>query len=128
MRATISKEIHFSASHFLVGLADDHPCSRVHGHNYIARIELSGQVDEIGFVVDYRRLDRIKAIIDEQWDHRHLNDVVSVNPTAENLANALSGIVLVELATMPDVWSRLSRIAVAVSETPKTWATVEVLP
>src|SRR5215468_9371730 len=32
---TISKFFEFSAAHHLTGLPDDHPCSRVHGHNYV---------------------------------------------------------------------------------------------
>lgn len=72
----IAKEYHFSASHQLEGLPDDHPCSRLHGHNYIVEVELqTTKLNEHGFVRDYRELDELKQYIDEQVDHRHLNDV-----------------------------------------------------
>ena len=39
----ITKEFHFSASHQLKDLPDDHPCARMHGHNYVVVIELAGE-------------------------------------------------------------------------------------
>lgn len=118
MTATISKEFAFSASHVLKGLPTDHPCSRLHGHNYIVKVELSGPVNDVGFVIDYRELGFVKAYLDDELDHRHLNDVLPFNPTAENMARWLCEN-LVE-STLPI--GRL-RVAVSVSETPKTWAT-----
>lgn len=84
---TIRKEFHFSASHCLGGLPEGHPCSNIHGHNYIVTVELSSaKLDPTGFVVDYRRLDPIKKYIDDVLDHKHLNDILECNPTAENIA------------------------------------------
>jgi 6-pyruvoyl-tetrahydropterin synthase len=40
MTYTISKEFAFSAAHHLNGLPPSHPCSRVHGHNYVVRVVL----------------------------------------------------------------------------------------
>jgi 6-pyruvoyltetrahydropterin/6-carboxytetrahydropterin synthase len=77
----------------LDGLPDDHPCSRVHGHNYIAKLFFdANQLDSVGFVVDFRALDPFKKYIDGTFDHRHLNDVVPFNPTSEKLAEHLFGI------------------------------------
>lgn len=116
---TISKEIHFSASHQLTGLPQDHPCSRLHGHNYIYRIELTAPtVNTTGFVLDYRALEPIKKWVDDTLDHHHLNDIFDVNPTAENQARYMVGLVH-ELVELPSH----TRVAVSVSETPKTWAT-----
>lgn len=113
----ISKEFHFSASHQLGGLPEDHPCSRLHGHNYIVRLHLAAdEPDEVGFVMDYRRLDLFKAYLDNEFDHRHLNDVMGVNPTAEHMAFHFYHYAQDELGVVP-------LVAVAVSETPKTWAT-----
>ncbi|MGL6022076.1 MAG: 6-pyruvoyl trahydropterin synthase family protein, partial [Chitinophagaceae bacterium] len=84
---TISKEFHFSASHQLTGLYKEHPCARLHGHNYKAIFYFSQtQLDKIGFVIDYRTLDTIKQYIDNELDHQHLNDVFSFNPTSEHIA------------------------------------------
>jgi 6-pyruvoyltetrahydropterin/6-carboxytetrahydropterin synthase len=84
---TISKEFRFEAAHLLRGLPENHPCSNLHGHSYIVIFELSSVIlNEVGFVVDYRKLDTIKKYIDEIVDHQYLNQVFLFNPTAENLA------------------------------------------
>jgi 6-pyruvoyltetrahydropterin/6-carboxytetrahydropterin synthase len=83
----VSKRFGFSASHVLHGLGDDHPCSRMHGHNY--EIEVIAEADELdgrGFVVDFRELDDVKRWIDVTLDHRHLNDVMEGQPSAEAVA------------------------------------------
>lgn len=121
MIATISKEFHFSASHQLLGLEPEHPCSRLHGHNYIVKVELEGPVDQVGFVVDYNVLRGFGHWLDTQLDHRHLNDVFTDNPTAEHLARELIGQLRKVLAPLH---LRLLNVGIAVSETPKTWATV----
>lgn len=113
---TIEKEFSFSASHRLDGLPDDHPCSRLHGHNYVIRVRLeSDKLNEIGFVRDYRELDDVKKWIDDNFDHQDLNEYFigsGTNPTAENLAEHLFD----RFCYYPEL------IAVGVSETPKTWA------
>jgi 6-pyruvoyltetrahydropterin/6-carboxytetrahydropterin synthase len=85
---TIYKEYHFSASHILPNLPVDHPCSRMHGHNYIVEVELQApKLNEHGFVRDYRELDELKKYIDSTVDHRHLNDIFGDNGTsAESIA------------------------------------------
>nr|WP_211228401.1 6-pyruvoyl tetrahydropterin synthase family protein [Glycomyces tenuis] len=74
---TITKEFHFSASHVLEGLPSWHPCSRMHGHNYVVVLELSAAPERLvppGFVRDYRDLDKFKQWVDKTLDHRHLNE------------------------------------------------------
>lgn len=111
----ITKEFHFSASHQLCRLADDHPCARMHGHNYIVEVELSAEVlDENGFVIDYHALKPLKRYIDDELDHRHLNDVFDNDMvTSEWLAAEI-------FKFCKSRWVQTS--AVRVSETPKTWA------
>lgn len=122
MIATISKDFAFSASHQLEGLPEDHQCSRLHGHNYIFRITVTGEVRDPGFVVDYAELKPIKEWIDQHLDHRHLNDVFDFNPTAENMAGHVADMVAQQLAKAG--YRNVIDVNVAVSETPKTWATV----
>lgn len=113
----ISKEFHFSASHRLDHLPAEHPCSRLHGHNYIVIMELeANELNHVGFVVDYRRLTLVKEWIDSNWDHYHLNDKCPFNPTAENMAKYLFRIFK---KTLPQL------AAVIVKETPKTMARYE---
>ncbi|CUK17888.1 6-carboxy-5,6,7,8-tetrahydropterin synthase [Ruegeria denitrificans] len=110
----ITKEFHFSASHQLTHLPDDHQCARMHGHNYIVEIELAAvDLNTDGFVRDYGELKPLKTYIDETFDHRHLNDVMNILTTAENMARHFYD------------WCAARRpetAAVRVSETPKTWA------
>lgn len=127
--ATISKDFHFSASHRLDGLVDGHQCGRLHGHNYVVRAAVSGLVDDrVGFVLDYGELKPFGTLIDDYLDHRHLNDVLPFNPTAELMAEWLATeFQRVVLSHQPaSVGARIVRLAISVSETPKTWATFEV--
>lgn len=112
---TIAKEYHFSASHILHGLSGDHPCSRLHGHNYIIEVELQSKtLNDTGFVRDYCELDALKKYIDETIDHRHLNDVLGENnTTAECIAKHF-------YEWCKARWPEVS--AVRVKETPKTMA------
>ncbi len=112
----ISKEFHFSASHVLHGLADDHPCSRLHGHNYLVEVELRSEaLNQVGFVRDYRELDALKAYIDDVFDHRHLNDVLGEDgTTAEQIAKHFYDWAKAR-------WDEVS--AVSVRETPRSKAT-----
>lgn len=116
--ATICKRFDFSASHVLDHLPANHPCARLHGHNYGVELELTGLVDARGFVVDYRDLDEFKSYLDGTFDHRHLNDVLTgTAPTAEHLAAHL-------LSWCAARWPQTA--AVRVSETGKTWAEVRL--
>lgn len=117
----ISKDFTWSASHVLDGLPDGHPCGRLHGHNYIARVTIAADdLNPVGFVVDFGELSTIRDYIDDTFDHRHLNDVVDFNPTAENLARHLAGHTSTALAGK--IHGPFD-VSVSVSETPKTWAT-----
>ncbi len=111
----IAKEYHFSASHQLFQLPEDHPCHRLHGHNYVVEVELQSEtLNEVGFVRDYRELDALKTYIDEKFDHRHLNDVLGDdNVTAENLAKHFYD-------WCKERWPEV--VAVRVKETPKSTA------
>lgn len=110
----ISKEFHFSASHRLGHLPADHQCARLHGHNYILVVELAAaQLNPDGFVRDYHDLAALKSHVDQDFDHRHLNDVLDVPPTSEHLARYFYD------------WCKArwpETCAVRISETPKTWA------
>lgn len=116
MEFRITKKFEFSASHRLAGLAPEHPCARMHGHNYVIELELAadeGDLSSVGFVRDYGDLAPFKVWLDSNLDHRHLNDVMDENPTAENMA-----------VWIYRKWSKeFSELTcVRISETPKTWA------
>jgi 6-pyruvoyltetrahydropterin/6-carboxytetrahydropterin synthase len=108
----ISKHFSFSASHVLDSLGKDHPCARMHGHNYVVGFHLKSEtLNEHGFVRDYKSLRIVRQYIDEHLDHRHLNDIIPDSPTSENIARFLYQRFRPEL---PELY------AVEVSETPQT--------
>lgn len=110
----ISKKFEFSASHIINGLPDNHPCARLHGHNYTVEIILSSwELDITGFIIDFGDLSPLKDFINNALDHRHLNDVLPFNPTSENLAKYL-------FEWCFEQWPQTSEVKV--SETSKTWA------
>jgi 6-pyruvoyltetrahydropterin/6-carboxytetrahydropterin synthase len=123
---TISKDFAFSAAHRLDHLPPDHKCYRLHGHNYLVRVEVtSPQLDHRGFVVDYAELDPIGDWINTQFDHKYLNENTDLAlTTAEYLAATIYEIAVDVLA-----WASHATVtAVGVSETPKTWVWFRDLP
>lgn len=84
----ISQRFHFNAAHRLPAVPENHPCARMHGHNYLMEVELQGAVDpDFGWLKDYGELKRIVAPTIERLDHRCLNDVDGLyHTTAEELA------------------------------------------
>jgi len=112
---TIAKRFAFSAAHVIGGLPAEHPCARLHGHNYEVEVELqSAALDSIGFVRDYHELSVLKDFIGTSLDHRHLNQVLGHDrTTSEVIAKWIYDWCK---ARWPEV------AAVRVSETPQTWA------
>ncbi len=113
----INKQFSFSASHILDRLGKDHPCARLHGHNYLVIVYLQSEnLNENGFVLDYRDLNIVKEYLDEHLDHRHLNDIFAFHPTAENIARHI-------FEKFREILPQM--YAVEVKETPKTGAVYE---
>ena len=54
----VRKQFTFSAAHHLTGQEPGHPCERQHGHNYVVEVVLTGKLNEVSFVRDYRDLDQ----------------------------------------------------------------------
>lgn len=72
-----------AASHQLT-LDYKSPCRNLHGHNYYITVYLQAkQLDHNGMVIDFTK---IKEIVHDTMDHKHLNDLFDFNPTAENMA------------------------------------------
>ncbi|MHA2035449.1 MAG: 6-pyruvoyl trahydropterin synthase family protein [Promethearchaeota archaeon] len=61
-----SPSIKFSACHFL---KEPSQCSRLHGHNYYVAVEISNDLDENHFVVDFLELKEKLASIIEPMNH-----------------------------------------------------------
>ena len=79
----VKKRFEISAAHHL-DLCYESKCTRIHGHNWIITVECkSRELNENGMVVDF---SHIKELVSSQLDHALLNDVLGMNPTAENIA------------------------------------------
>lgn len=59
------------------------PCQRLHGHNWAVSVHIkSTKLSKHGMILDFKHIkDFLKT-----FDHQNINELVGVNPTAENLA------------------------------------------
>jgi 6-pyruvoyltetrahydropterin/6-carboxytetrahydropterin synthase len=81
----ITTEAHFCAAHSLLNY--EGPCENLHGHNWHVKATVKCEtLDKSGLGIDFKVLKRkLNSILDE-FDHRHLNDVVSESPSSECIA------------------------------------------
>ena len=113
MRVSVYRKEHFNAAHRLhsnrlndlenktvFGKCNN---ENFHGHNYELIVRVTGDVDPItGYVIDMKVLsDVIKEFILNKFDHRNLNldteEFKNLNPTAENIAVVIWGILISQL-------------------------------
>lgn len=79
----VSKRMEIAGSHRL-NLSYPSQCANVHGHNWIVTVYCAAeQLNADDMVCDFKH---IKNTIHGALDHKHLNDVLPFNPTAENIA------------------------------------------
>ncbi len=80
----VIKKLEISAAHKL-NLAYPSKCTELHGHNWLVTVYLRGDtLNENGMLMDFTH---IKKKVQDRFDHKVINDEVSFNPTAENLAH-----------------------------------------
>ncbi len=79
----VKKKLEIAGSHRLE-LSYPSQCSNIHGHNWIVTVYCkAAELNADGMVCDFKHIkDKIHSIL----DHRHFNDVLPFNPTAENIA------------------------------------------
>ncbi|AFH93016.1 MULTISPECIES: 6-carboxytetrahydropterin synthase QueD [Providencia] len=89
MRTSIYKDFHFEAAHKLPYVPEGHKCGRLHGHSFMVRLELTGEVEEkSGWLIDFGDVKKAFKPILDQLDHYYLNDIEGLeNPTSEVLAS-----------------------------------------
>jgi queuosine biosynthesis protein QueD len=82
------KDFRFEAAHRLPNVPEGHKCARLHGHSFLVRITVLGDVDpSTGWLMDFDDIKSAFAPLLEQLDHYYLNDIEGLeNPTSENLA------------------------------------------
>jgi len=122
-RVAVFRREHFNAAHRLFNPAwDDKKNDAVfgkcnnpnyHGHNYELEIKVTGEPDpETGYVMDLKKLsDIITENVLEKFDHKNLNldttYFVNLNPTAENIAVVIYGILRNKIDSALDLKVRL---------------------
>ncbi|MBC8520200.1 MAG: 6-carboxytetrahydropterin synthase QueD [Gammaproteobacteria bacterium] len=88
-RFTLQVISDFSAAHSLRGYPGD--CQHLHGHNWKVEVEVtSAELDELGMVIDFKKIKQATKEATDRLDHQYLNDVPpfdKINPTAENIAH-----------------------------------------
>jgi 6-pyruvoyltetrahydropterin/6-carboxytetrahydropterin synthase len=83
----IWKEFRFEAAHQLTLVPPDHKCARLHGHSYRVRVHCAGRLDpKRDWVIDYADISAAARPVAAELDHRNLNDILSGETTAENIA------------------------------------------
>jgi 6-pyruvoyltetrahydropterin/6-carboxytetrahydropterin synthase len=88
MIVELIKTFNFEAAHFLHEAPHGHKCRRIHGHSFICRVQIKGEVDEkTGWLQDYGELKNIIEPVRLQLDHHFLNQDIPdlANATSENI-------------------------------------------
>ena len=84
----IFKEFSIEAAHWLPNVPEGHKCRRLHGHSFRIEIHAAGDLHpQLGWVMDFADLKTAFQPMEDQLDHRCLNEIAGLeNPTSENLA------------------------------------------
>jgi 6-pyruvoyltetrahydropterin/6-carboxytetrahydropterin synthase len=83
-------EYSIDCAHWLPKVPTDHKCHRLHGHRYQIRLEVSGEVNEVGWIIDYAEVKAIADPIILGLDHQPLNELPGLeNPTCEHIVEYL---------------------------------------
>ncbi|WP_083792787.1 6-carboxytetrahydropterin synthase QueD [Kribbella flavida] len=101
----IFREFTFEAAHRLPNVPEGHKCSRLHGHSFKVVVSVAGPVDpDLGWVMDFGDVKAAFTPLEDQLDHRYLNEVNGLeNPTSENLARWIWDRLRPELAGLTEV-------------------------
>ena len=122
-KVSVFRKEHFNAAHRLFNPAwDDGTNQNVfgkcalpnyHGHNYELVVKVTGDPDpDTGFVIDLKLLsDLVRNEIHSRFDHKNLNldteEFKNLNPTAENIAKVIYGLLRPHINPNCDLQVRL---------------------
>ncbi len=136
----IAKRFRWEAAHRLPwheGL-----CCNLHGHSYRMMVELEGEPDARGMVLDFTHLKRALAPLIKAWDHAMLvaeadaellavakqtgwkHAVLPFDTTAENLADYVAGYLCEQEAALLRA-HRIRTVRVRLAETETCYAEAE---
>ena len=83
----IFKDFTFEAAHKLPLVPQDHKCFNLHGHSFRVRVYVEGNINEMGWVMDFADIKLMCNPIIDVLDHSYLNELEGLdNPTSENIA------------------------------------------
>ena len=83
----IFKDFTFEAAHKLPLVPKDHKCFNLHGHSFSVRVYVEGNINEMGWVMDFADIKLLCKPIIDVLDHSYLNELKGLdNPTSENIA------------------------------------------
>ena len=139
MRTRIAEEFRWEMGHRLP--FHEGGCQNLHGHSYRLRVEITGEPDAQGMVLDYFDLKAAVQPLVDSLDHAFMCDesdalmqgffrenpmktvVVPFPTTAENIARYILGHLTAQLSAAAG--RRLEALTVRVSETDTTFAEVQ---
>jgi 6-pyruvoyltetrahydropterin/6-carboxytetrahydropterin synthase len=116
---SVTKKFDFCYGHCLPGHKGK--CKNTHGHNSTLEVELvsTETTDKMniydGMIIDFGDLKNlVKETIIDRLDHQYLNEILEVNPTAENLVKWT-------VRELQNVFGK-SLVRVRIYETPDSYA------
>lgn len=88
MLTTLYKDFTFESAHCLPNVPEGHKCGRLHGHSFLVRLEITGEMDPYtGWIMDFADLKTAFQPVLDRLDHCYLNEIPGLeNPTSEVLA------------------------------------------
>jgi len=132
MRVTVNRKAHFNAAHRLYNnewtdarnaeIFGKCANPNFHGHNYELIVSVTGEIHpETGFVMDMKILKNlIRNEIEDQFDHKNLNEEVlefkTLNPTAENISVIIWNKLRLKIDSKLD-------LSITLYETPRNFVT-----
>lgn len=137
MLTKIAKDFYWEMSHRLP--FHQGPCRNIHGHSYKIRVEIEGELDDNGMVLDYYDLKQIVLPIIENLDHSFVvdkNDNLMINflkqnnfkyyiteqtTTAENLVKHFFDLLKIQIKTK---FPHIKKLMLRLYETENVYAEI----
>lgn len=87
-RVELFREYTFDAARRLTALPAGHKCGRLHGHTFLLRVWVGGELDaKTGMLIDFADVDAALRPVLDALDHHDLNELPGLeNPTTEHVA------------------------------------------
>lgn len=117
------KEFTFEAAHRLPNVPAEHKCSRLHGHSFVVKISVDGEVGETtGWVMDFGEIKVAFKPILERLDHYYLmiSRVSKIQPVRTSRAGSGRNSSPPCLSSARSRFAKLAQVA-AYIEATKLW-------